>query len=43
MHKNIVIDRKIYELSNWNIYKLSKLSFMLFSKELANLGLNSIL
>ena len=41
-HKNIPIDRKIYELSDWNIYKLSKLSLILFSKELTNLGLNSI-
>lgn len=41
-HKNITKERKFYGLTNWDIYKLSKLSLILFSKELANLGLNSI-
>ncbi len=41
-HKNISVEKKIYELSNWDIYKLSKLSLILFSKKLSNLGLNSI-
>jgi short-subunit dehydrogenase len=41
-HKNIAIKKNFYELSNWDVYKLSKLSLILLSKKLTRLGLNSI-
>lgn len=40
-HKNITIKKK-NNLSNWDVYKLSKLCLIFFSKKLASLGLNSV-